>query len=560
MKAFRLAEIKQLAHELTLAPMRHRLRQLWGINRALELVEAHREYPYSFICFHVTGYRPRRSADGLLAGEDLRADLIELLDRLTAANPIPVAAVSGRLYDAEALARRFNVSTKTISRWRARGLAGAWYQDGDAKPRLSFTARAVEYFVAHHADVVRRGAAFAQMNDAERARIIDRARQIVAAKKCSLHAATVQIAEETGRAVETIRYTLRRFDRENPQQALFDQNEQAKPLDEAELVFEAHLAGESVGQLARRFGRREPQIRVWIRQARAKRLTAEPVAYVYHASFDAADADGLAYVPVERGPVRAGPDETLNRTPSNLPPYLEQLYHTPLLERDEEARLFRQMNYELHRAELARKKLSANLDAATDPEITAVQARLDAAGVIRNRIIQANLRLVVSIAKRHVFGHASLNLFELISDGNVALMRAVEKFDFSRGFRFSTYATWVVTRSFARSVPDELVRLDRFQTGHEEMLTSSGEPVSEEAAPAEQIEATISSTLQLLDTRERAIVERHFGLAGRDPGQTLEQIGSELGISKERVRQIEMRAFAKLRAGLGDRGAELLAG
>ena len=79
----------------------------------------------------------------------------------------------------------------------------------------------------------------------------------------------------------------------------------------------------------------------------------------------------------------------------------------------------------------------------------------------KKQIIQANLRLVVSVVKR--YGCDSERIYELISDGNVSLMRAVEKFDYARGFKFSTYATWAIRKNYAREFATEMKRLDRFR-------------------------------------------------------------------------------------------------
>ena len=86
----------------------------------------------------------------------------------------------------------------------------------------------------------------------------------------------------------------------------------------------------------------------------------------------------------------------------------------------------------------------------------------------KNQIVQANLRLVVSIAKRHV--SASDDFFGLVSDGNMSLIRAVEKFDYARGNKFSTYASWAIMKNFARTIPDEFKHRDRFRTSHDEMF------------------------------------------------------------------------------------------
>ena len=563
MKRYRCPEIAQLAHELTMSPVRHRLRQVAGAARVIELVEPENDYPYPFVCFHITGYRSRQNADdAVLSGKSILSDLAQLMDALTVKSPLPVESASGGLFDAEALSKRFNVSKKTISRWRLRGLAGCTYSFGDGKDRLAFSSRSVELFVSRNLELVLRGASFQLMNRAEKARIVVRARELVASERCSLHAATLRLAEETGRAIETIRYTLRRFDRENPEQALFDKIEQAQEIDEKTVIYQAYVAGDSVGALATRFGKRPAEIRRMLTLARATELAEGPISYIYNELFDALGAEPEIFAePVAATDDEVPDDVKLTRIPNGVPPYLRDLYRTSLLSREEEASLFRRMNFVLHKAEVARKRLSADVERVGPAEIAEIDAWVQQAGEIKNRIIQSNLRLVVSIAKRHIHGRPSANLFELVSDGNIALMRAAEKFDYARGFRFSTYASWAITRHFARTIPEEIQQQDRFQTGCEELFTITGDQrgVEEAEASVEQARDAIAGVLKSLDPRERVIVQGHFGLSsGRT--QTLDEIGRQLGISKERVRQIEQRALRKMRSAMGERGAELLAG
>ena len=132
---------------------------------------------------------------------------------------------------------------------------------------------------------------------------------------------------------------------------------------------------------------------------------------------------------------------------------------------------------------------------------------------VKNQIIQANLRLVVSIAKRHV--SQTENFFELVSDGNMSLIRAVEKFDFARGNKFSTYASWAIMKNFARTIPDEHQHRDRFRTSHDEMFQSAEDdrPDQYEQESAQQLRETqIDAILSRLDEREQQIIISRFGL------------------------------------------------
>jgi RNA polymerase primary sigma factor len=233
------------------------------------------------------------------------------------------------------------------------------------------------------------------------------------------------------------------------------------------------------------------------------------------------------------------------KAPKGLPPYLASLYDDPLLTREQELHLFRQMNYLKHRASTLRDAIDP--ETATLADLDEVDRWLRRAGEVKNRIIQANLRLVVSIAKRHVA--ATQNFFELVSDGNMSLMRAVEKFDYSRGNKFSTYASWAIMNNFARSIPTEAHRKSRFITGFDEVFESAaGVRGTEHEAEGNhrQLRETVQRMLSRLDDRERRIISSRFGLDGAME-QTLEQLGRELGITKERVRQLESRAQDKLR-------------
>jgi RNA polymerase primary sigma factor/RNA polymerase sigma factor len=204
------------------------------------------------------------------------------------------------------------------------------------------------------------------------------------------------------------------------------------------------------------------------------------------------------------------------------------------------------MNYLKYKAAKLREKLDPR---HPDPELMdQIEQMYDQAVAVKNEIIRANLRLVVSIAKRRLRG--SGDFFDLVSDGNMSLMRAVEKFDYTRGYKFSTYATWAIVKNFARSIPNELRHQERFRTSAEEIFLTTPDQRSnpyEQQSLRDLRQSQIARIFDRLDQREQEVIRARFGLGPDQQPRTLREVGQLLGVTKERVRQLETRAIHKLR-------------
>ncbi|MEK6797607.1 MAG: sigma-70 family RNA polymerase sigma factor [Planctomycetota bacterium] len=535
-------DLADLAHQLTLSPRRLRMEQLRGIDKLLGMIETERAYPYEFVCYHITKYRKRgRHADASIPGKALMGDLATMAESLSRQAALTVAEAGEPVLSHLELAAELKVSTKTVRRWRGHGLVGLRlvYQDG--VNRLAFRRSSVDGFVNKHRSLVERGAAFKQLSAAERRRIIERARELVTSQPIKLHAVARLIAQETGRAVETIRYTLRRHDQAHRAAALFGERRAAGWCERFEAIWSARQDGESIETIAAAFSCPTAEIESILRTVQLQRWSQPAIDWVPNELFDAPEADAL----ILRIPEPCGSPDAPPKAPADLPPYLKSLYLTPLLTAAQEQDLFRRYNYTKFKAGRLLKSIEpAN---ATLQQFEEVRALMGQVETLRQRIIRANLRLVVSIAKKHVGWSA--NFFEVVSDGNMSLMRAVEKFDYARGNKFSTYATWAIMKNYARTVPEQHYHSAKYVTGQEAVFETQADerPAEASASDRQRVRELIEAGLQRLEDRERDIVSNHFGLCGGPQPLTLEQLGKRFGVTKERVRQIEQRAFAKLR-------------
>jgi RNA polymerase primary sigma factor len=290
-------------------------------------------------------------------------------------------------------------------------------------------------------------------------------------------------------------------------------------------------------------------------------------------------------------------------SPTNDPVrmYLKEIGRVPLLTAEEEVDLAKRVEAGLFASEKLALQRALPAGMRRDLELIERDGQL-----AKKRLIEANLRLVVSIAKRYV-GRGMLFL-DLIQEGNLGLIRAVEKFDYTKGYKFSTYATWWIRQAITRAIADQartiripvhmvetinkLVRIQRQllqDLGREptpeeigvemelppervrEIQKLSQEPVSLETPIGEEddsnlgdfiedsdavvpidaasfilLQEQLDSILHTLSEREKKVIQLRFGLSDGHP-RTLEEVGKEFGVTRERIRQIESKTLSKLR-------------
>jgi RNA polymerase primary sigma factor/RNA polymerase sigma factor len=422
----------------------------------------------------------------------------------------------------------------------------------NGKRRIGFLDSSVEWFAGNHQKFIERSSRFSQLSETEKQQFIQKGRELAAMGTTPNEAVRI-LSQISGRSPETIRYTFKSFDKKNTDIPLFTRHNEPLHEETKYQIFRSFRHGETAQSLALRYHRTVGSIYRIVGQVRAMRIRQLPMTYIDSPEFDMIRSGNEEEHVCGPMPVAVLLDGTETkaklhtaRPQDGLPPYLARLYDVPLLTSEQELHLFRKMNYLKYKAVVLRDSLNPARPNAQTMQQT--EQLYNEAVETKNEIVSANLRLVVSIAKRHV--GPLTNLFELISDGNLSLIQAVEKFDYTRGNRFSTYATWAITRNFARSLPDEKRYHERFLLTDSDIfewtIDERTDVVFEEKKQLER-ETQINRFLQELDDREQQIIVNRFGLGREVQPQTLRQVGDEMGVTKERIRQIEIRALAKLR-------------
>ncbi|MDB5297236.1 MAG: polymerase sigma factor, sigma-70 family [Phycisphaerales bacterium] len=550
MGKFRIEPLADLARQMGFAPRDTRLAQITAAEVFLHEIDPNKAYPFELVVHKVTGYRPRDYSEDLYAGQALQHDLGLLIETVSDTLDVKTSQADEPVLTIEDVTARFNVTSKTIQRWRRRGLPARRFVFPDGKRRVGFLLGSVERFFSGHEDQVTRGMNFSQVSESERQEILRRARRLAVMCHCCVSEVCRRVARKLNRSPLTVQHIIRKHDQEHPAAAVFALAPAPLTEEERARILRGYRRGLALKSLARRACRPASAVYRVVLEERVAKLNRRKVNFIddplYHQPDGPEQIDAIVAGARAAATMDAGGRPEDRRVPRDIPAYLQELYRTPLLTPPLERALF--LKFHLHKFQFisARRALEPQFARARDIDL--LDARLATSTEVKNQIVRANLRLVVSIARKHL--RPGLDLMELISEGNLTLMRAVESFDVHKGNRFSTYATLALMKGFARSVPQMLAGR-RATGGDAAMLAAVPDGRFGSSTTADRFAAReeVGRLLGRLTDRERIVVLAQYGLDGASVAR--EDLSTRLGVSPQQLRQIERTAIAKLRTVIG---------
>jgi RNA polymerase sigma factor (sigma-70 family) len=508
------------------------VRLLERIEELLAEVSPEKTYPFDYIVYRVTDHRPESVTPVLLSCDDATAGLANVLYDVGRSVPVSADSIREPVFTVEDLSARWRVSAPTVLRWRREGLALRLFKFDRARRKAAVRESLVGRFEADRFRLIRRARARRRLSDQERREMIEEALLGLAREQsCGRILAALSSRFETDH--EAVERVLLSAAKSNAALKAFSRSGISRQ--EADKIFAEYANGTRAEEIAVRRGSSVERIRRSILRCRARRIIKRNVRVIANGEFEAPGAEERIL-----SDAAAGRDTTANGR-DELPVYLKGIKDLPLLSKQEEIALFRKYNY----LKFAALKLRCLLDVHRPDEALAgkIEDLLAHAEAVRNHIVRSNLRLVPAIARRHYA--RGTNFPALVSEGNVALLDAVEAFDYSRGNRFSTYAGWAISRRFARAVSEHNYRLTSVD---DEVLESAARVEVDFGAPQPAaVAAGVVRALGELSERERIVLESRFGIGKHKEPRTLAELGARLGVTKERIRQIETQALERLR-------------
>lgn len=498
-QSYRSSTVRDLRLGLGYISVSRRREYLKRLRELIPSLKPNRYYSYQDICYRITRFRPSDERQEKIKGSDLLHDLSLLFSELSGLSNFHTDELDGEFWTEEELCVRFDLSPSHLEDWLSRGLLGWRVKSGDG-PLVLYLRHEVWEFLARW---------FYLLDIVSKAKQLRKKLGIGLSRSCEF------LGEQVGESPDSILYSIKLHDYQNPSGAVYP-----------ELLDGSRWLGDKFSKLYREALKRRSE---------ALRLLEGLQFFHYSEEFDLPGAEGIIF----------GGDGSL---PDKLPvevidSYLGQLKTEPVGV-DEEYRRFRAFNYAKWRLN---KLILSTPPSAFDSKVLSEVRRLSSIAIeLRNSLVESNLRLVANVAIKHIGCGRSAD--ELISDGIVSLFSAVERFDFTRGTKFSTYLTWSLMKNYAKSAIARSRRRESTEEAVEELESRARRGISP------KVKEAVREALASLTERERKVISARFGFLPDGECKPLRVIARMLGISHEAVRKIETRALEKLRQVLSTSG------
>lgn len=566
---FRIDALEELLRQLEYAPAETRRRQMLSAEQLLADLDPQQGYPEDFIVFRITGYRPEQAREPLtFPGQALAPDLVTLIQKLSEKLVLRADEAAQRVLPLDEVARQLNISPKTIQRYRKQGLVCHYFLFPDGVQRLACYEQSLMRFINGHARKVRKAGDFTRIDSATEARLIEHARQLSESEHLTLNETARRLAQESGRAHETIRMLLRRHDRRARAEAgsekpIFSEH---GPLSEraVSLIYRAWMRGIEPAAMATRLEKSKPTIHRAVNRRRRELLQSLRINFVELPTFALPEAaDVILSAPAARRDLNPPFERDLIAFIARSREQLEAQRSAPAGRAfaQEVESLTAAYNFLKMRAARAIGELS---DQASSETLDRIEIDLRWAALLRRRLIL----LVLPAALARIEQNLQQPLPALAGDEIIGLVEsalrvgrdAVEQFNPGRGGRRTEHR---LDRIVALAMDKALAKIvllsgpGRAAARHAAgsiSLTDLLDSMEKRAKPGEF--GTVPQWLTLrrdlvrhvnrLDDSTRQAVVLRYGLEG-EPPLTIEEIAARLKIKSIGAARLLQRATRMLR-------------
>lgn len=519
---FKVAAIHELLQQLRYAPEKTRKRQMDAAERLVSEIDPSRVYPEDFIVFRITGYRPEHGSSAMLVGEALLGDLVNFVLHISRDLHLPAQHAGRTALRLDDIARDLNISSKTLQRYRAKGLV-CHYVYFDNRQLLGCFDDSLRRFVDSNSPQVKRAAGFTRIGDYGRQQIIDEARMLRESENLSLNEAALRIAERHGRAHETVRVMLRKHDLRSERPIFFD----TEPISDrdARLLYRAWRLGIPVADMAARFNKTATTIHRAINRRRGSLLQSLDLAFVPLPTFTLQDASTVI---LSHPAVTSGLDDLLPA--DDALELITAARSADALDDDTEQAMIAGYNF--------LKRRAAATIAAFGPwpgalELDQAETDLRWAHRLKCRLVSSAMPAALRSIEQHL--HRSLEdqpAEVIMTHLNLAMevvAIVVDTIDPSRGQRLLRLAAQAVDRALAASTSPR--QSGRAAMRHRQGTLGMVAPYATMTPWAWLDESRIDvQHLDLLGRDLRLLITKRHGLGGTPP-RTCEAIAVQLGRS-----------------------------